>query len=142
MKLCSNCHRVTTGKPTFCNFCGLGFKGVRLCSKQHINPRSAQACSQCGSRELTEPQPKISLLLRPLFLLLSLSPGFVLLAALIGFVALFVRRLFTDPNGLLPLMCIGLYLGLAFLIWMMLPNLLKRFLKRLFSSKGREDKKH
>ena len=142
MKLCANCYRVTAGKPIFCNFCGSSYS-IKLCPRQHVNPRSAEACSQCGSRDMSQPQPKIPLWLRPLFLLLTVSPGFVLLAALVVFVAAFLRQLLSDPNGLAPLMCIGLYLCIAFFIWMMLPNFLKRLLKRLFlPSKGRDGKKH
>lgn len=130
MKYCHECHRLTPGKNPYCGFCGKSFN-VRLCPRQHINPRSAQACSQCGSRELSLPQAKVPLLLRPLLFLLTLTPGFVLLALLSGFVVLFVRKLFLDPNGLLPLMCIGFVLGLLLLLWMMLPQFLRRFLKKL-----------
>lgn len=143
MKFCMNCHRTTAGKPMFCNFCGASY-GVKFCPRQHVNPRSAEACSQCGSRDLSQPQPKVPLLLKPLLWLLSLSPGILLLALLIGAAGLFLRRLVEDPAGLLPSMCLVLLLGLLFLLWMMLPNFLKRFLQRLFtsSSKGREGKKH
>jgi RNA polymerase subunit RPABC4/transcription elongation factor Spt4 len=143
MKLCLNCRRTTPGKPTFCNFCGSSFN-VRLCPSKHINPRSAEACSQCGSRELSQAQPKPRLLLRPLLFLLSLSPGLFLIAALIAFVMAFVRKLFSDPSGLLPLMCLGLLLCVLFGIWIMLPNFLKEFIKRIppHSSKGRHRSRH
>lgn len=143
MKLCLNCHRTTPGKPTFCNFCGASFN-VRLCPRQHTNPRSAEVCSECGSRELSRPHPKPNLLVRPLLWLLSLSPGVLLIAALAAFLFAFVQKLFRDPSGLFPLMCLGFWLGSFFLIWMMLPTFLKKFLKRMFthSSKGRPRAKH
>lgn len=127
----------------FCNFCGASYS-VKLCPRHHINPRSAEACSQCGSRDLSQPQPKVPLLLKPLLALLGISPGILLLVLLIGAVGLFLRKLVEDPSGLLPSMCLIFLIGLLFLLWIMLPNFLKRFLKRLFtsSSKGREDKKH
>lgn len=141
MKFCNKCHRATAGKPTFCNFCG-GSYDVRLCPRHHINPRSAVACSQCGNRDLSEPQPKIPLLLRPLFALTGVMPGLVLLALIVGFLWFYIRQLINDPTGLLPLMCIGLALALLFTGWIMLPNFLKRFLKRIspFSSKDRDTK--
>jgi hypothetical protein len=143
MKFCMNCRRTTSGKPTFCNFCGASYS-VKLCPRQHVNPRSAEACSQCGSRDLSQPQPKVPLLLKPLLALLGISPGILLLVLLIGSVGLFLRKLVEDPSGLLPSMCLVFLIGLLFLLWIMLPNFLKRFLKRLFtsSSKGRESKKH
>jgi hypothetical protein len=48
MKLCLNCRRTTPGKPTFCNFCGSSFN-VRLCPRQHINPRSAEVVAFAGA---------------------------------------------------------------------------------------------
>jgi len=143
MKLCMNCHRTTAGKPMFCNFCGASYS-VKFCPRQHVNPRAAEACSQCGSRDLSQPQPKVPLLLKPLLWLLGLSPGILLLALIGGAAGLVLRRLAEDPSRLLPSMCLVLSLGLLFLLWIMLPNFLKRFLKRLLtsSSKGREGKKH
>jgi len=143
MKFCMNCRRTTSGKPMFCNFCGASYN-IKVCPRHHINPRSAEACSQCGSRDLSQPQPKVPLLLKPLFALLGISPGILLLVLIVGATGLFLRRLAEDPGGLLPSMSLVLFLGLLFLLWMMLPNFLKRFLKRLFtsSSKGRDGKKH
>ncbi len=143
MKLCLNCHRTSAGKPTFCNFCGASYN-VRLCPKQHINPRSAEVCSQCGSRDLSQAQPKPPILARPLLWLLGLSPGLLLLAGLVVLIPAVLRKLFSDPGGLLPLMSIGLVLGALFFIWMMLPNFLKKFIKRLLtnSSKGRASDRH
>lgn len=127
----------------FCNFCGASYS-VKICPRQHINPRSAETCSQCGSRDLSGPAPKVPLLLKPLLLLLGVSPGILLLMLLIGALGLVVQKLVTDPSGLLPSMCLVFLIGLLFLLWIMLPNFLKRFLKKLFtsSSKGRQAKKH
>src|SRR5438552_1376245 len=143
MKLCLNCHRTSAGKPTFCNFCGASYN-VRLCPRLHINPRSAEVCSQCGSRDLSAAQPKPSLLIRPLLLLLSISPGVLLLAGLAAVAVAIIQKLFSDPNGLLPLTLIGFALGLLFFLWMLLPNFLKKFIKRLLtnSSKGRPSNRY
>jgi len=127
----------------FCNFCGASYS-VKICPRQHINPRSAEACSQCGSHDLSQPQPKVPLLLKPLLALLGIAPGILLLVLLIGALGLFIEKLVQDPSGLLPSMCLIFLIGLLLLLWIMLPDFLKRFLKKLFtsSSKGREGQKH
>jgi hypothetical protein len=137
MKICYGCGKVTTGKPSYCHYCGKTYD-VRLCPRGHINPRSANVCSECGNKELSMAQPRVPLLLRPLLFLMSHLVGVALLVALLLFVAVFIHKLFTDPNGLLPLMCIGLYLCLAFFVWMMLPNFLRKGIARLVSRKGRK----
>jgi len=135
MKLCFSCGRVTTGAPSYCHNCGKTYN-VKLCSRGHINPRSANVCSQCGSREMSTPQRKIPFLLKPLIFLLSHLVGIVLIFSLVAFVGFFIYKLFIDPNGLLPLMCIGLLLGLLFLFWMMLPNFIRSPIRWLFKRKG------
>lgn len=44
----------------FCNQCGSSYD-VRLCPARHMNLRTALACSECGSRDLSTPQPQLSL---------------------------------------------------------------------------------
>jgi hypothetical protein len=131
MKFCANCNRVTPGKPPYCAFCGCTYS-VRLCPRAHINPRSAQFCWQCGSRELSTPAPKVSLLARPLLPLLTFMPGLLLISALAAGAYLLAQRVAGDPNTPGYLVCIGLSLVLLLFIWMKLPNFLKRFLKWLF----------
>ena len=60
MKYCYECGCTTAGEPLFCNYCGRSYD-VKLCPKLHVNPRLAEACSQCGSRDLSTPQPKVPL---------------------------------------------------------------------------------
>src|SRR5882724_4370705 len=59
MKYCYECGRMTPGEPFFCNFCGRSYD-VKLCPRHHPNPRIAEVCSQCGSHDLSTPQPKVS----------------------------------------------------------------------------------
>jgi hypothetical protein len=54
------CGHTTGGEPRFCNFCGRSYD-MKLCPKLHVNPRLAEACSQCGTRDLSTPQPKVPL---------------------------------------------------------------------------------
>jgi hypothetical protein len=135
MKLCFSCGKVTTGIPSYCHYCGKTYD-VKLCSRGHINSRSANVCSQCGSKELSTPQRKIPFLLRPFLFLLSHLTGLLLLIALVVFIGFFVHKLFIDPNGLLPLMCLGMLLGLLLLVWMMLPNFVRKPIRWLFKRKG------
>ena len=131
MKYCHRCHKITLGEPFFCNFCGASYS-VKLCGRLHPNPRSAEACSQCGSRDLSLPQPRIPIILRPLFALLRLIPTLIGLSLVAG--ALYwafdaVRR---DPRflqGLFCLMFLALMLGL---IWRLLPKWLQGFLQASF----------
>jgi hypothetical protein len=58
MRYCHNCHKVTTGEPLFCHCCGFTYD-AKLCTARHINPRWATVCSQCGSRDLTTPAPRV-----------------------------------------------------------------------------------
>jgi len=59
MKFCYKCGRNTPGAPRFCHSCGRSYD-KKICRRFHENPRWAEACAQCGSRELSRPQPKIS----------------------------------------------------------------------------------
>src|SRR5580704_12805767 len=77
MKYCYQCGHITQGEPAYCNFCGRSYD-VRLCPRHHQNPRGAEVCSQCGSRELSTPQPKIPMSWRLLALLIRLGLGLLL----------------------------------------------------------------
>lgn len=144
MRLCTNCYQITAGKPLFCNRCGRSYN-VRLCSRLHVNPRPAKICSECGSKDLSTPQPKVFFLLRPLVFLIGLGPGILFLLAAGIYLVFYIQKLLSDPNGLLPLMCIGFSLGFLFFIWMMLPGALKNFFKAigraLFHRKNKDGKR-
>src|SRR5947209_5601788 len=137
MRYCHHCHQITAGDPQFCNSCGRTYN-IKLCSRLHVNPRAAQVCSQCGSRDLTTPQPKIPLLLRPLLWLLRIGIGGLLIMTLVIWMGVYVYRLFTNPNGLLSLMCVALSLGLLLYLWMLLPKGFRGFIARIAIGKGRD----
>ncbi len=128
MRFCTQCKQITTGQPIFCNRCGRSYN-LKLCPRLHVNPRSAEVCSQCGSLDLSTPQPKLPLVLRPVAMLLGLGPGVLFLLIAGVYLAFYIRQLITDPSGLLPLMCLGFLLGCLLLLWMMLPRFLRNFLK-------------
>src|SRR5438552_17711132 len=123
MRICYHCGRVTSGQPLFCNWCSRSYS-VRLCPRLHPNPRSAEACSQCGSRDLSIPQEKLPLWFRPLMFFAGVLPGAALLLISILYICYFTYRLFTDPYNLLLPMLFGLSLGLAWAIWMHIPFVL------------------
>src|SRR3984885_5304859 len=89
LSYCYNCGKFTGGKPLFCGHCGRSFD-VKLCPRLHRNPRGAEVCSQCGSREMSTPQPKIPLswgLLAPVVrLALGLGLFYVSLSLLVALV--------------------------------------------------------
>src|SRR5579872_1559060 len=77
MKYCYSCGRTTPGEPLFCNFCGRSYD-AKFCFRLHPNPRFAEACSRCGSRELSTPQPKVPLWWHLAGLLVYLLAGVLL----------------------------------------------------------------
>ncbi len=129
MRLCSNCWNLTAGQPLFCNKCGSSYS-VKLCPRHHPNPRAAKACAECGSKDLSTPQPKAPILVRPLLMLFSIGPGALLLGALLVYLVFYVRQLLNDPARLLPLMCIGFVLAAVFVIWVMLPRFARKSISR------------
>lgn len=86
MKFCYACGRTTGGKPLFCNFCGRSYD-VKLCPRLHENPRMAEACSRCGNRNLSIPQPRVPLLWRVLAIILFIVPGALLFLVSLGVIA-------------------------------------------------------
>lgn len=112
MRYCSNCKKLTAGRPPFCNHCGRSY-GVRLCPRGHKNPRAAEACSTCGSMELSTPAPQKGAVR------ISQTIGVAILLVLCGYLVYFAYRWLTDPDTLLRLMRLGFELGALFLLWML-----------------------
>jgi hypothetical protein len=61
MRYCNTCQKITSGRLSYCNCCGKSC-GQKLCSRGHANPRGAEACSECGSRNLSTPHQRGSVL--------------------------------------------------------------------------------
>jgi RNA polymerase subunit RPABC4/transcription elongation factor Spt4 len=136
MRYCHNCHKTTTGDALFCHFCGFTYD-AKLCPARHINPRWAQVCSQCGSRDLSTPAPRVPLWLKPLLLALSLLPG-VGLAALLVFVVIGIFHAILT-NQAIQAQLIVLLLILALLWWLYLQ--LPHFIQNMFRSLWHKPKK-
>jgi hypothetical protein len=131
MRYCNQCHRITIGEPLFCNFCGSSYD-VKLCPHRHINPRVAEVCSQCGSRDLSTPAPQVNALTTLFLYLVSIFPGIILLLVtalvLIGFVQAFV----TSQQIQLQFLIIMLLLGFVWFIYMHLPSFIRSLMRTLW----------
>ena len=111
MRYCNYCRKFTAGNAPFCNFCGRSY-GVKLCPRGHKNPRAAEACSECGSMDLSTPSPQRGAMK------IAQIIGIAILSALCLYVLYFVWQFLTDPDTLLRLMRLGFELGALFLLWM------------------------
>src|SRR5581483_8246281 len=97
MRYCNQCHRITAGEPLFCNFCGRSYD-YKLCPHRHPNPRTAEVCSTCGSRELSTPHPKTALWMSLLIASLSVFPGVLLLLVSVLFLFGLLEVLLTNQQ--------------------------------------------
>src|SRR5260370_37595659 len=111
MKYWYKCNWVRDGEALFCNFCRRSYD-IKLCHKLYVNPRDAEACSHCGSRELSTPQPKVPFWATILLFFLSLVPGLLLAIFSLATIAFFVRHLLNTPDRLLALTILHVVLGL------------------------------
>lgn len=125
MRFCFHCHRITAGKPLFCNNCGRSYD-QKLCHRLHANPRSAEVCAQCGSRELSTPQPRGRWYLRWLLLLTAPLPGLILWLITVAFFFAFLKVLVTDQRLMGAMMVLGLIIGILWLIYVHLPSPAKK----------------
>ena len=141
MRYCNHCHRITTGEALFCNFCGRSYD-IRLCPHRHPNPRAAEICSQCGSRELSTPHPKAPFFLAPLVVLLSALPGLVLLSLSALFLLGLVRALVSSQQMLFQFLLLGGLLAGLWWLYLQLPGWLRRGLSKLFGRKGGDGHGH
>ncbi len=135
MRYCNFCHRVTAGEPLFCNFCGRSYDW-KLCPSRHPNPRNAEICSQCGSRDLSTPQPRVSFWLGPLLVLLSALPGIALFGITVLLLIALVEVLITNQQLLFEVMWMGLMIAILWWLYMQLPGFLRKALSKMFRKKG------
>jgi DNA-directed RNA polymerase subunit RPC12/RpoP len=108
---------MTAGEPLYCSHCGRTYD-VRLCPRHHANPRGAEVCSKCGSRELSTPQPKIPAILQLLALLARLVLGLLLFYATLALLIALVRSAAVQQF----LVACGILLALLWTLWSKLPD--------------------
>ena len=138
MRYCNQCHRITAGEPLFCNFCGRSYD-LKLCPHRHPNPRNAEICSQCGSRELSTPHPRVSFWLAPLVKLFTILPGLALAAISIAFAFGVIRALLSNQAVMFQAVLAGLMLAFLWYLYMHLPHFLRRFISKLFTRSHKDD---
>ena len=125
MRYCYHCQRITAGEPLYCNFCGRTYD-AKLCPHRHVNPRTAEVCSECGSRDLSTPQPRPPLWLAPLLWFVTVVPGIVLLLLSLLVLVSFVQALVSDQRVLFQMMLLALLLGVLWWGYMQLPGFVRR----------------
>ena len=134
MKYCYQCGRMTNREPLFCNHCGRSYD-VKLCPRMHQNPRGAEVCSKCGSRELSTPQPKIPMSWRLLAILVRLGLGLVLFYASLSLVIALVRT----PEVQQAMVALGLLLAGLWWLWSKLPDWFQELIRALWKRKENKD---
>jgi len=130
MKYCYNCDRITPGAPLFCNFCGCSYD-VKLCPRRHANPRTAEACSQCGSRDLSTPQPRRPWWTTPLGFLLSALPGAFLTFASAVVLLVAVIAILQRPGMIVMLILLAIPFGILWAMWLETPAWFRRQVYKL-----------
>jgi hypothetical protein len=136
MKFCYECGRMTAGEPLFCNFCGRSYD-VKLCPGRHPNPRNAEVCSQCGSRDFSIPQPKVSFWWKVLSWLTR-----VLLGLLLGcFSLLLLITALLRPEVQHALLGLGILLAVFWWTWSQLPNWFRKLVWKAFERKKRRQER-
>lgn len=135
MKFCYQCGRMTPGKPLFCNFCGRSYD-LKLCPRLHVNPRHAEVCSQCGSRDFSTPQPKVSAGHRLLAGILHVGTYAVLTVCGAILVIGACAELLKQPAFQAGIVVIGLALIALWFVWEMTPHWVRTFIHKLIKRKG------
>jgi antibiotic biosynthesis monooxygenase (ABM) superfamily enzyme len=136
MKYCYACGTVTSGKPFYCSLCGCSYD-VKLCPRRHASPRFVEVCSQCGSRDLSTPQPRVPFSWKALAAVLR-----VLLSALFALVILaFVLEVLRTPAGQGLFLLLVLVIATLCALWFMLPTWLRTFIHWLLKRRERRDEK-
>ena len=123
-------------QPLYCNFCGRSYD-VKLCPRSHVNPRVAEVCSQCGSRELSTPQPKVSMGWRVLEYLVRVVIGVLLVYVSLALLLAAIEDLLRMPaiqNGLLAL---DILLVVLWWLWSKLPDWFRKAIRRSLKRKER-----
>jgi len=130
MKYCYECGYITEGEPLYCNHCGRSYD-VKLCPRGHQNPRGAECCSQCGSRELSTPQRKIPVIVKLLAILIRLSLGLLLFYASLRLLeTLLLTHAFQEL-----LVMVGVLLAALWALYSQLPKWMRAVLRAIWKGK-------
>jgi hypothetical protein len=134
MKYCYQCGKMTAGEPLYCGTCGRTYD-VKLCPRSHVNPRGAEVCSKCGSRELSTPQPKVPISLRLLALLVRLALGLLLFYASLSLVIALLRT--REVQQLV--VVLGILLSGLWWLWSKLPDWFQEAIRSFWKNRRQND---
>ena len=134
MKYCYQCGKMTAGEPLYCGTCGRTYD-VKLCPRAHVNPRGAEVCSKCGSRELSTPQPKVPMSLRLLALLVRLGLGLLLFYASLSLVVVLLRTREVQQA----LVAFGMLLAGLWWLWSKLPDWFQEAIRSFWKNRRQND---
>lgn len=140
MKYCYECGRMTPGNPLYCNFCGRSYD-LKLCPRHHPNPRTAELCSQCGSRELSTPQPKVSVWWRILEWLTRMFIGAFLMCLSVFLLFEFLKAALQSSAGQGAVIVLAILLGVLWWLWTLLPDWFRKLVKRSFERRRHHDER-
>ena len=136
MTYCFQCGHTTPGTPLFCQHCGRTYN-VKLCPRLHPNPRWADVCAQCGSRELSTPQPRVSVWWKVLELLLQAATGCFLAVLSIFLIVAFLK----SPQGQTVLITLALLILALWALWSMIPEWLRKLIHQALKRKEHRHEK-
>jgi hypothetical protein len=125
MKFCYQCGRATAGDPLFCSKCGRSYD-VKLCPRLHRNSRYAKACSQCGSRELSQPQAAVSVWWKVLEFLVRVVFGILLIYLTLAGLAALLRMREVQAG----LVAFGILVGLLWWVWSLVPEWIRKLVSQ------------
>ena len=134
MKYCYQCGKMTPGDPLYCTSCGRTYD-LKLCPRQHPNPRGVDVCAKCGSRDLSTPQPRVPTSLRLLALLLRLGLGLLLFYATLSLVV----ALFNSPQVRQFFVAFGILMAVLWGLWAKLPDWFQEAIRSFWVRRRQRD---
>jgi hypothetical protein len=135
MKYCYHCGHITPGEPLFCNSCGRTYD-VKLCSSRHPNVRSAEVCSQCGSRDFSTPQPRVPIWTRCFAFLLRAVIAVLAVYLGLAFLALLAKGILASPQATSALLSLAIMGALLNWLWHQLPQWVRKIVTKMVGRKG------
>jgi hypothetical protein len=101
----------------------------------HSNPRNAEACSKCGNKDLSTPQPRVPLWAPVLQFFLSLIPGLILTVLSILVVGIAIYEVANSPRIMTSLVFLAIALGILWWVWSLIPKWFRSAIYRMLKRK-------
>jgi hypothetical protein len=132
MKYCAACNKITPGEPLFCQFCGCSFD-CKLCPRLHPNPRSAEICSRCGSRDLSRPAPRVPWWAHVIEVVIPVISGLALAIGSLGATIIAITAVVENPGLIVSLIFLSIAFGILWAMWSELPTWLRTAIYRILN---------